>query len=289
VTAGGGWVDALPSGPPDLVVLDDPGACARAAAQLIAEALGASGTGDGSIHWVTTGGSAPAAIYRELAGPPLRDRVPWEDVNLWWTDERFVPADHPLSNAKIAEDVLLEVGALSGQSGTGASGADVGGRRIPGAPIPAGNVHPIPTGDAIGRGQGPEWAAARYAETVATAGPSGADDGIPVFDLVLLGVGPDGHILSVFPGSGTFDRGEPVLPVPAPTHVEPHVARVTLHPRVVTVARRILVVATGASKAAILGEVLRGARDVRRLPAQLAVRPGATWILDRAAASALDR
>ena len=70
-------------------------------------------------HWATTGGSTPAAIYRNLAVPPLRDRVPWELVQLWWGDDRFVPADHPLSNAKVALADLLEIGALSGESGTG--------------------------------------------------------------------------------------------------------------------------------------------------------------------------
>ena len=79
-----------------------------------------------------------------------------------------------------------------------------------------------------------------------------------------------------------------MLAVHAPTHVEPHVARVTLHPARPDVARRVIVVATGAAKAAILAEVF-GPRDGRRLPAQLALRTGATWILDTAAASALDR
>ena len=95
--------------------------------------------------------------------------------------------------------------------------------------------------------------------------------------------------MSVFPDSETFDRDDTVLSVPAPTHVEPHVARVTLNPRVLDVARRIIVVAHGAPKASILAEVLGPVRDERRWPAQLARRPGATWILDEAAASAIGR
>lgn len=273
---------------PEIAIRPDPEACARTAADLIASALIDAGRERGVAHWATTGGSTPAAIYRNLAVPPLRDRVPWELVQLWWGDERFVPADHPLSNAEIASADLLEVGALSGQSGTGGSGADVVGRRTAGAPIPAENVHPVPTGPAIAQALGPDWAAERYAETLRVLGPP-SEDSLPVFDLILLGIGPDGHVLSVFPGSETFDRDETVLAVPAPTHVEPHVARVTLNPRVLDVARRIVVVSHGAAKAAILAEVLGPMRDERRWPAQLARRAGATWVLDEATASALDR
>jgi 6-phosphogluconolactonase len=113
------------------------------------------------------------------------------------------------------------------------------------------------------------------------------ENGWPVFDVALLGVGPDGHVLSVFPGSATFDRSEVVLGVPAPTHVEPHVARVTLNPAILGVARLVLVVAHGDGKAEILSTVLHGPRDPRRLPGQLARSAGATWIVDRAAARLL--
>ena len=273
---------------PEIAIRPDPEACARTAAEMIASALIDAVAARERAHWATTGGSAPAAIYRNLASPPLRDRVPWEFVELWWGDDRFVPADHPLSNAQIAEADLLEIGALSGQSGTGSSGVDVVGRRTAGAPIPAENVHPIPSGQAIAEGVGPIWAAQKYAETLRELGPP-VEGRWPAFDLVLLGIGPDGHVMSVFPGSETFDKDDTVVGVAAPTHVEPHVARVTLNPRVLDVARQIIVVAHGADKAAILAEVLGPERDERRWPAQLARRAGATWIVDEAAASALRR
>lgn len=273
---------------PEIAVRPDTEACARMAADLIATALIDATSERDEAHWATTGGSTVSSIYRNLASPPLRDRVPWDLVELWWSDERFVPSDHPMSNAKIALSDLLEIGALSGESGTGVSGVDVGGRRTVGAPIPAENVHPIPTGQAIGEGVGPMWAAQRYAESLRDAGPP-VDGRWPAFDLVLLGIGPDGHVMSVFPDSETFDRDDTVVGVPAPTHVEPHIARVTLNPRVLDVARRIIVVAHGEAKAAILAEVLGPVRDERRWPAQLARRAGATWILDEAAASALGR
>lgn len=269
-------------------ILPDADACATAAAELIARTLVEAVAARGVAHWATTGGSTPGPIYRHLALPPLRDAVPWDRVHLWWGDERFVPPDHPLSNVHIATSDLLEIGALSGESGTGGSGADVAGGRAPGAPLPEQNVHPFPVAVAIASAESPDWAAADYAAELAADGPP-AVDGYPAFDLVLLGVGPDGHILSVFPGSAAFDRPEAAVGIPGPTHVEPHVARVTLNPRVVAVAGSVIVVSHGAGKAEILASVLGAQVDERRWPAQLARREGATWILDEAAASALPR
>lgn len=274
------------AGEPEIVVLPDPDACAKLAAERIAAALSDAVAARGRAHWATTGGSTPAGIYRNLANAPLRDRVPWDAVELWWGDERFVPRDHPLSNAKVADDVLIDIGALSGESGTGGYGVDVVSGRLPGAPIPAMNVHPVPTPEAIAGNHNADWCAARYAEMLQAGGPP-IENGWPVFDVVLLGIGPDCHVLSVFPGSAAFDRSELALGVPAPTHVEPHVARVTLNPAVLRVARTVLVVAHGDAKAEILGDALHGPRDPRRLPGQLARRAGATWVLDRAAARLL--
>jgi 6-phosphogluconolactonase len=269
-------------------ILPDPEGGARAAATLIAGALVQAVAERGVAHWATTGGSTPAAIYRHLATAPLRDEVPWEFVHLWWGDERFVPPDHPQSNVHIATSDLIGIGALSGESGTGGSGADVFGRREAGAPIHPDHVHPVPVGVAIAGGEGPDRAAARYAAELEADGPEFVD-GVPMFDIVLVGMGPDGHVLSVFPGSDAFDRSEPVLGIPAPTHIEPHLPRVTLNPRVLTVAREVALVAYGAAKAEIVAAVLGPDIDERRWPAQLARRDGATWFLDQAAVSALGR
>jgi 6-phosphogluconolactonase len=279
-----GEIDVV--GEPEIVVLPDPEACGTRAAERIAAALSDAVAARGRAHWLTTGGSTPAGTYRHLSTAPLRDRVPWDDVELWLGDERFVPRDHPLSNIKVADDVLIDIGALSGESGTGSYGVDVLRGTLPGAPIPAANVHPMPTSEAIAGSHDTDWCAAQYAEMLRAGGPP-LQNGWPVFDVALLGVGPDGHVLSVFPGSATFDRSEVVLGVPAPTHVEPHVARVTLNPAVLGVARTVFVVALGDGKAEILPDVLHGLRDPRRLPAQLVRRAGATWILDRAAARLL--
>lgn len=259
---------------PTIVTLADAEACSLAAAERIVEALEVAIDDRGEAHWVTTGGSAPGPIYVHLREPGLRDEVDWRRVHLWWTDERFVPPDHALSNAKIADELLL----------THRAGDPGGG----GLPIPIDNVHPIATSMAIAEGHGPDWAAARYVEALQADGPDTNDDGWPVFDLILLGLGPDGHILSVFPGSAVWDADALVVPVPAPTHVEPHVERVTMHPRVLAAARRVLVITTGGSKAASLGRAWTG-DDVRELPVRAARLGTATWILDEAAAADLPR
>ena len=98
-------------------------------------------------------------------------------------------------------------------------------------------------------------------------------------------IGSDGHLLSVFPGSAAIGAPELALAIPAPTHIEPHVERVTLNPALVGTARDLLVVATGADKASVIGGAFGPSGDPRTLPARLAVRAGATWILDEAAAA----
>jgi 6-phosphogluconolactonase/glucosamine-6-phosphate isomerase/deaminase len=274
------------SGEPRVEVLADPEAVSLAAAEQIATILRRAADGHGRADWAATGGSTPAGIYRHLATAALRDRVDWSAVHLWWGDDRYVPRDHPLSNVLPADQILLEATARAGLSGTGESGVDVVTGRDPAVDIPVDNIHAMPMAAAIGENRGPAWAAARY-EAELRSGGLDIESGWPVFDLVLLGIGPDGHVLSVFPGSDAFDRTEWVLPVPAPTHVEPMVTRVTLNPHVLDVARSVLVVAHGASKAAILGEIFGSTVDARRWPAQLARRSGATWLLDEAAAARL--
>ena len=243
----------------------------------LTEAVEARGRAD----WLTTGGSTAPGIYRRLADTALRDEVPWAKVHAWWGDDRYVPRDHPLSNVRPFDDILLSLAQTeSGQLGLATIGA-------PGpVPIPYDQVHPFPTSVAIGDAHGAAWCADQIADDLRRDGPD-LEDGWPVFDVALLGVGPDGHVLSVFPGSAALASADLALAIPAPAHVEPHVERVTLNPAVIGVARRIVVVATGAAKAAVLAHVFGQERDPSRWPAQFARRQGATWILDSAAASEL--
>ena len=280
--------DRASPGEPEVVVLPDPDAVADEAAARVIRVLREVLAARRVAHVALTGGSTAGGLYTRLASPARRDDVDWSRVHLWWGDERYVPPDHRESNARLALDLLLGIAAHHGGAGTGASATDVQGGLLPGVPVPAEQVHRFRTTEAIAEARGPEWAAADYAAHLRELLPAGAD-GLPVFDLVLLGVGADGHILSVFPGSQALEPGAPLaLAVPAPEHIEPHLPRLTLDPRIVTAADRVLVMATGSGKAETLADVLRGSRDVRRRPAQLARRAGATWLLDAAAAASLD-
>ena len=261
----------------EIVVVADPAALAAEAAERIVAALDAAIVARGRADWATTGGSTPIGIYRELVARPLRDAVDWASVHVWWGDDRFVPRDHPFSNVKAFDDVMLDIGDF--EEGT----AGGPGR---GVPIPAGQVHPFPTAEAIGNGGGSAWCATTLADELRAAGLP-AVDGWPSFDMLLLGVGADGHLLSVFPGSSALDSGELALGIPAPTHIEPHVERVTLNPAIVGAARSVLMVVSGADKAEAVANVLGPEVDPRRWPAQLALRSGATWLLDEAAAGRL--
>lgn len=275
------------SGEPAIRVLHDPAATSRAAAEAIAEGLIEAVRARGRADWATTGGSTPVGIYRELAVAPLRDAVPWKSVHVWWGDDRFVPRDHPLSNVLPLDQVLLSTATRAGLSGTGADAVEVELGIEPGILMPVGNVHAPPMTNAIARSTGAGSVAMDYEAELRAAPLEVADNGFPVFDVVLVGMGPDGHVLSVFPGSPLFDGAAWVSSVPAPEHIEPHVERITLHPRVLEAARLPIVVAHGGGKAAILASVLAGERDERRLPAQLARRAGAIWFLDREAAASL--
>ena len=110
-------------GEPELRILDDQDATAKAAAELIAATLHEAIDRRGRADWATTGGSAPIGIYRQLASDPLRHSVPWEQVHVWWGDDRFVPRDHPLSNVLPFDQILLSATARAGLSGTGADAA----------------------------------------------------------------------------------------------------------------------------------------------------------------------
>ncbi len=274
-----------PSTRPDLRVLASLDAVAEAAAVEIARLLAAAITQRGVAHWATTGGSAAPPIYRRLRVPPLRETVDWERVHVWWGDDRFVPPDHPQSNVLPLEQILLETGG--DETVSGATSADVSSAGS-GVRLPAANLHPVPVTAAIAHVGGAPWAAARYAEALKTDGPAANADGVPMFDVLVVGVGPDGHLLSVFPGSAVWDDPSLCAAVPAPTHVEPHIERVTMHPRLLTAARTVLVVASGASKADAFGRAWTG-DDARELPVRSARTSNAIWLLDAAAAAELPR
>jgi len=258
-------------GEPEILVFDEPAAVAAAAASTIAAALGAAAERRGRADWLTTGGSTPLAIYRALAAGSVREGLPWDRIHVWWGDDRYVPRDDPASNVRILDEVVGPVAADGG----------------PGLPLPAAGIHPPDMAAAIASDAGVEDAAAAYERALRASALATGTAGFPAFDVVLVGIGPDGHLLSVFPGSALLDSDAWVAAVPAPTHVDPHLPRVSLNPGVLDDARLLLAVAYGAAKAPVLADIFGPERDPRRWPAQLARRPGARWLLDRAAAAAL--
>ena len=154
--------------------------------------------------------------------------------------------------------------------------------------MPPAHVHAPPMTRAIADGTGLDGAVAAYDAELRAADLPLGESGVPAFDVVLLGIGPDGHLLSVFPNSPLLDDTESwVSAVPAPMHVEPHVPRLSLNPRILEAAGSMVVVVHGAGKASILASVLGPERDERQWPAQLARSENATWFLDRAAAADL--
>ena len=286
MSASGGAGLSGAAGLPALRIMATPDDVADAAAAEIARALEAAIEARGVAYWATTGGSAAPPIYRRLAAPPLRDTVSWADVQVWWGDDRYVPSDHPESNVLPLEQVLLASGG--DETGSSASSADVAASGT-GVRMPVANLHPIPMAAAIAHGGGAAWAAAMYETELRAFGPDPGPDGVPAFDLIVVGVGPDGHLLSVFPGSAAWDATGLCLAIPAPEHVAPHLDRVTLHPRLLAAARAVLVVTTGAAKAANLVLAWAPDADVREIPVAAARIPSATWILDEAAAAGLPR
>jgi 6-phosphogluconolactonase len=246
-----------------VVVCDDRDGIASRALDLVVEGLRTGVERRGAAHLALTGGSSAAALFALLRHDPRAERVDWSRVHVWQGDERFVPLGDPDRNWAVALREWLET-----DGGPGAI------------------LHPIPVDAALTGGHDAAWAAARYAEEMASVLPT--RHGVPSFDVVLLGLGSDGHILSTFPDTPpAHESVATVMAVAAPTHIEPHVARVTLTPTVLLGALTIVVMVPGAGKATTVRDVLLSAPDPARLPGQAALRPNAVWLLERACATEL--
>jgi 6-phosphogluconolactonase len=201
-----------------------------------------------------TGGSSPEGLYRLLAEDPWRNEVPWDRVHWFMGDDRFVPESDPLSNMGMARRLFLDK-----------------------VRAPRGNVHAIPT-DA----NDPEAAANLYRDTLRKFyGAERLDPVRPLFDLVLMGVGPDGHTASLFPGTHALDEKERWVVGVAKAGMEPLVPRVTLTFPALASTREMLFIVDGPGKRDILRRVFSG----EDLPAARAHSDGSlVWLLDRAAA-----
>jgi 6-phosphogluconolactonase len=242
----------------DVRIVADAPALHRAAAAEITTALATAVHERGQASLVLSGGSTPRGVYAELAavsGGP--SRIPWEGVHVFWGDERHVPPDHPESNFRMADEALL---------------AHV--------PIPRAHVHRIAAELAD-----PALAAARYAQEICdVVGPVA---GLPRFDVVLLGLGADGHVASLFPGSPALAPDAALVAAPFVDAVKAH--RITMTLPLLNAARVVIGLVSGAAKARAVRDVLQPPEGAPVLPGRL-VRPldgRLVWLLDRDAARLL--
>jgi 6-phosphogluconolactonase len=231
-----------------VIAVADSAALAKAAAERVMARIAANRD---RVAICLTGGSSPKLLYELLATDAYRDRIPWDRVHWFMGDERFGPADNPLNNMNVARRIFLDRYA------------------------PAANIHPIPTA------ADPDEAARRYqAELHSFYGANELDSTRPLFDVVLMGVGPDGHIASLFPGYPAIEETKHwVVGVPQ-AHVAPFVPRVTLTLPALGSCHEMLFELSGSEKRAILTRVFAG----EDLPANRAHSAGEMiWLVDHAA------
>jgi 6-phosphogluconolactonase len=226
------------------IVIAETGRLAETAAEWIATVVEGDIRERGRCAIALVGGETPRPVYERLAAEPYASRIAWRDVVVYFGDERAVPPADPRSNYRMAAETLLAK-----------------------VVIPAAQVHRMeaerPDADAAAR---------EYERLLPER-----------LDLLLLGMGGDGHTASLFPGSAALEEHvRLVLPV---TGTKPPPRRLTITPRVIARARRVAVLVAGTDKAATVARALEGPERLRELPVQLA-RHG-TWLLDRAAAAEL--
>ncbi|GAA5191811.1 6-phosphogluconolactonase [Rugosimonospora acidiphila] len=241
-----------------VIVHADPELLAPAvAARLVIRLIDAQAT-RGVASVVLTGGRIASAVYSAVATSPGRDAVDWSRVDFWWGDERFLPAGDPQRNDTQARAALLDS-----------------------LPLDPERVHAMPASDGPD-GDDPEAAAARYARVLHEVARPGSE-ALPRFDVLMLGVGEEGHVASVFPESPAARETRPVTavlgsPKPPPT-------RISLTLPAINTAEEVWLVATGADKAGAVGMALSESGPAR-VPAGGVRGVGRTlWLLDGAAAA----
>jgi len=224
-------------------------ALSAAAAECVCQ-LAADGVKTRGVFTVAlSGGTTPRTLYELLAQPPYVNVIPWADTHLFWGDERYVPPDHPDSNFAMASQALIDH-----------------------VPIPAQNLHRIPTEPAA-----PEKAAETYAQMLRTLfagfGALSEKERLPVFDLMLLGLGPDGHTASLFPDSPVLNEQHRwVMATPAP-RLAPRVRRITLTFPVINAARNVVFLVAGAEKRSIIQSIWETPEKARELYPAARVEP----------------
>jgi 6-phosphogluconolactonase len=245
-------------------VVPDAASLATRAAEWLIEQIAHAVERRGRAVIALSGGSTPKAVFECLARHPWRDRIAWDALHLVWGDERFVPADDTASNARMTREALLDH-----------------------VDLPASHIYPIPGDEGGGTDIDATFARAHVAaEVYATSlhalyGGHVLHDDRPLFDVVMLGLGEDGHTASLFPGTPALDeRTAWVVPVRTGNATAP--VRITLTYPVLESTHAAVFLVSGAAKRSIARRVLDGDQS---LPATR-VRPlgGMLWIMDEAAA-----
>lgn len=240
-----------------LVVLPDLEGLSEAAAELMAALAAEAIAHRGRFAVALSGGSTPRRLYQLLATPPWSGRIAWPDCHFFWGDERLVPPDHPESNFHLAQSALLA--------------------RVPVLPHQIHRV-PVETGE-------PEAVASAY-EAELRRFFSPAEGETPRFDLVLLGLGSDGHTASLFPERPALEEIHRWVVATPPGWLPPAVDRVTLTLPVLNAARAVAFLVSGADKAPVLRQILEKNADLPAARVQ-PVEGDLYWFLDEAAAGQL--
>ena len=257
---GGGEVTTAPQ----LVVHRDKELMAQAAAARLITRIVDAQASRGSASVVLTGGRNGNGLLAALSAAPARDAIDWSRLDLWWGDERFLPEGDPERNVTQAREVLLDS-----------------------VPLDPKRVHAMPASDGP-YGTDVDAAAAAYAEELAAAAGPENHGPVPTFDVLMLGVGPDTHVASLFPELPAVretDRtvvGVHGAPKPPPT-------RVTLTLPAIRAAREVWLLAAGEDKAQAAAIALSGAGEIQAPAAGAYGRSRTLWLLDGAAASQLPR
>jgi len=212
----------------------------------------------GGASVVLTGGGVGIGLLRALRESPSRDTIDWARLDLWWGDERFLPAGDPERNETQAREALLDH-----------------------VPVDPARVHPMPASDGPD-GDDPEAAAERYAAELAAASPG---QRLPRFDVFLLGVGEEGHVASIFPESPAA-REEVRLVVAVRGCPKPPPVRISLTFPAISGADEVWLAAAGAAKAPVIGMALSGADPIQVPAAGVRGDQRTLWLLDREAATA---
>ncbi|CAG1771361.1 6-phosphogluconolactonase [uncultured bacterium] len=244
----------------EIMVVANPDELSLRAADEFVRQAGEAVQAKGFFTVALSGGSTPRDLYMLLASDQYRERVPWSKVYVFWGDERCVSLDHPNSNYHMAFESLLDK-----------------------VPIPEENIYRMPAEQ-----KDHDCAAAVYEQTIKAFFRLKPKE-LPCFDLILLGMGEDGHIASLFPGSSALEETDRIV---SANYIEKFSAyRLTLTVPVINQAANVMFLISGESKASILREVLEDEYQPRRLPSQL-IRPvngRLLFIVDRPAAGKLTR